>query len=243
MQFVDPQHGWVLYESSYLHRTIDGGGSWQAIRVLARDHTSSYPIGLGRLLMVSPQIGFGLGDVGTHLLRTSDGGITWHATLIRQGEVNFTALSFLDGKQGWVAGIRGMLAMTRDGGRTLHDLPATPIDTPGHMQFISATTGWTLDLQGFRMFRTTDGGQSWQACNPGQPAPVIYGFFFQSATQGWAAAVGGVVLRTTDGCATWQAIQTPSTADLNAVHFLDATEGWVAGNDGAFLKTADGGLT
>jgi len=243
MQFLDPQHGWVVYESSYLHRTTDGGRTWQMIRVRARDPKTGYPTGLGRLHMVTSQYGFGLSDVGTQLLRTADGGLTWRSILIRQGDINFTALSFVDAKQGWVAGIGGKLAVTRDGGQTLQSLPGTPVDTPLRMQFVSAVAGWILDVQDFRLFRTADAGQNWQQCNGGQPSPQIHGFFFRTPTQGWAAAGGGVILRTTDGCASWQAVQTPSTEDLNAVHFLDNTTGWAAGANNTVLKTTDGGLT
>lgn len=243
MQFLDPQHGWVLYESSYLHRTADGGQTWQATRVLAKDATSSFPRGLGRLGMLSPQIGFGLSDVGTHLLRTGDGGRTWRATLIRTGTVNFTVLSFLDNRQGWVAGIGGMSARTQDGGQTLRNLPPTPVKSPLAMRFLSASNGWMLDAEGYQLFRTVDGGQSWQRCNAGQPTAEIGGFFFTSQTHGWAAAAGGVILRTTDGCLTWHAIQTPSTADLKAIHFLDAAIGWAVGEEDTVLKTTDGGLT
>ncbi len=184
-----------------------------------------------------------MSDTGTHLLRTSDGGLTWRATLIRQGEVNFRVLYFVDAKQGWVAGIKGMLAWTRDGGRTLETLPPKPVRAPIQLQFASASVGWLLDAHDFRLSRTLDGGQSWQSCQGGPATPGIRGFFFRTPTQGWAAAVGGVVLRTTDGCASWQAVQTPSTADLNAVQFLDSSTGWAVGDNDTVLKTTDGGLT
>ncbi len=193
--------------------------------------------------MVTPQDGFGVSDMGTHLLRTFDGGLTWRATLIREGEINFSEVSFVDAKQGWVAGIKGMLSRTRDGGRTLETLPTTPVRTPLQMQFASASMGWLLDAHDFRLSRTTDGGQSWQACQGGPATPGIRGFRFQTPTQGWAAAVGGVVLRTTDGCASWQVLQTPRTDDLNAVQFLDSATGWAVGDNDTVLKTTDGGLT
>lgn len=243
MQFLDPQLGWVLYGSSYLHRTTDGGQTWRVIEVLTREPNTKIPVGLGRLLMVSPQNGFGVSDMGTHLLRTSDGGLTWRATLIREGVVNFSEVAFVDAKQSWVAGIKGMLSRTRDGGRTLETLPPTPVRAPLQLQFASASVGWLLDAQDFRLVRTLDGGQSWQPCQGGQVTPGIRGFFFRTPTMGWAAAVGGVVLRTTDGCASWQALQTPSTADLNAIQFLDSATGWAVGDNDTVLKTTDGGLT
>jgi photosystem II stability/assembly factor-like uncharacterized protein len=243
MQFIDSQNGWVVYDWGYLHQTTDGGHTWRITQVLAREPNNNFAVGLGRLLMVSPQQGFGLGNMGTHLLRTTDGGRTWRATLIREGDVNFTALSFVDSKHGWVAGIQGMLARTDDGGQTLRQMPTTPIAAPLAMQFVSTSIGWLLDSHDFRLYRTGDGGQHWDACQGPSATPAIHAFVFRTPTQGWAAAAGGVVLRTTDGCASWQAVQTPSTADLNAVQFLDMNYGWAVGDEGTVLKTTDGGLT
>ena len=243
MQLLDPQNGWVVYPGGYLHRTIDGGRTWQVGRVLTREPNTKSVVSLGRLFMVSPQSGFGVSDTGTELLRTSDGGLTWRAMQIREGTVNFTVLAFLDAKQGWVAGIKGMLAMTRDGGRTLESLPPAPVLAPLQMQFVSVSAGWLLDAQAFRLSHTLDGGQSWQPCQGGSATPGIRGFFFRTPTQGWAAAVGGVILRTTDGCMSWQAVQTPRTDDLNAIQFLDSSTGWAVGDNDTVLKTTDGGLT
>jgi photosystem II stability/assembly factor-like uncharacterized protein len=244
MQFLDAQHGWVLYEGSQLHRTTDGGQTWQAVDVRppVRQGSGSIPAGLRRLVMVSPQVGFGLSSDDI-FLRTSDGGLTWRASRIGQDQLPFDQLVFLDPRQGWVADVNGQLYATNDGGQTWRSLPPPPVRSIRLLQFGSATAGWLLDNRAFTLFRTTNGGQSWQACGGGQSVPKIRGFYFRTAATGWAIGVGGVVLRTTDGCVTWQTSQTPSTADLNGIHFVDDMNGWAVGAEDTVLKTTDGGLT
>lgn len=39
----------------------------------------------------------------------------------------------------------------------------------------------------------------------------------------------------------WNVIDSPTTQDLNSLHFLDNQTGWVAGDSGLIMKTSDGG--
>src|SRR5260370_18977602 len=109
---------------------------------------------------------------------------------------------------------------------------------PTGMEFISADEGWiaetrsSLSLAGPTvLFRTTDGGLTWQNQltwdGPG-PSPIRLG---PDRVQGLGGGGGRVPLFTTgDGGAHWQRQQIPSqlrSADL--IYFLDAREGWIVG--------------
>jgi photosystem II stability/assembly factor-like uncharacterized protein len=133
-----------------------------------------------------------------------------------------------------------------------HNVPT--IGAPGKldvyftgMEFISADQGWiaetrsSLSLAGPTvLFRTTDGGHSWQSQltwdGPG-PAQIR---FSPDGVQGMVVGRGGVPLFTTsDGGTHWQRQQTPSqltSADL--IYFLDAREGWIIG----YLNEATAGF-
>lgn len=245
-QFLDPQHGWVLYVHGVLHRTTDGGQSWQVIpvepRVPREGRTAEHLTSLKRFTMVSPQIGFGLNENGERALRTADGGQTWRTAPLGPRHVSFSELAFPTLREGYAAGIKGRLYHTTDGGQTWQALPPAPIGNPFRMQFLTATTGWMYDAVSQRLNRTADGGQIWQACAP--TSTEIQRFVFRSAALGWAAGANGIVLRTTDGCATWQAVQTPATqSEFFGIHFATDLDGWVVGENDAVLKTTDGGLT
>src|SRR5260370_26365467 len=107
---------------------------------------------------------------------------------------------------------------------------------PTGMDFISADEGWIAETrlslsQGGPtvLFRTTDGGHTWQNQltwdGPG-PAQIQ---FDTDGVQGLVVGRGGVPLFTTgDGGAHWQRQQIPSqlrSGDL--VYFLDARDGWL----------------
>jgi photosystem II stability/assembly factor-like uncharacterized protein len=244
MQFVDPLHGWVPYGHGILHRTADGGRTWQVVQASPRgpDADPPYRTDLDKLRMLNAQVGFGLNDSGDILLRTTDGGLTWRTSRFGKTGALFDELAFVDVKRGWVAG-NGDVFATANGGQTWLPLPKAPGDGPYRMQFLSDTTGWLLNYPSGRLNRTSNGGQSWQACAAGQSTPKIYGFFFRTPTLGWAAAAGGIILRTADACSSWTQVQTASTVDLGDVHFPDEMNGWAAGANNTVLKTTDGGLT
>lgn len=58
-----------------------------------------------------------------------------------------------------------------------------------------------------------------------------------------AAGERGIVIYSDDGGRTWQQAQTPTSASLVAMQFVDAKIGWAVGHMGIVLHTADGGLT
>jgi photosystem II stability/assembly factor-like uncharacterized protein len=57
-----------------------------------------------------------------------------------------------------------------------------------------------------------------------------------SASQGWAAGDGGVVLRTLNGGASWSVVDAGTDLDLYEVFFHDADDGWIAGVSGLLKR-------
>lgn len=119
------------------------------------------------------------------------------------------------------------------------------------------------------VFRTTDGGQTWQDTTIQQTSP-IYQVTLVDSQHGWmlakqvdlASAEAVAILRTTDGGKTWTVVssalpastdtpppgQLPFGGDKAGIGFLDALTGWVTGsfplNGYVFLyETQDGGAT
>ncbi|MCL4474058.1 MAG: Ig-like domain-containing protein [Actinobacteria bacterium] len=96
-------------------------------------------------------------------------------------------------------------------------------------------------------FVTGDG--AWQWTNPSPQGNPMKSVSFVNAGTGWAAGVGGTILKTTDGGATW-ATQVPASScagivtsgcNLNSISFLNATNGLAVGDYGTIWKTVDGG--
>lgn len=139
--------------------------------------------------------------------------------------------------------------------------PAQPPAYWSALHFVSADVGWMAETKTNAgtsgpgptfVYKTTDGGRSWQQQlswdGPG-PAQVR---FSADGLQGLVVGQGGVPLYTTaDGGAHWQRMAIPPQASQVALqYFLDAREGWIIaylnevnpGFAGVF-HTTDGGQT
>lgn len=196
---------------------------------------------------------------------------------------HFEALSsihMLDVQTGWAVTTKGHIIRTTDGGVHWKNVtPRYPV-TAGRQQvvadFFTFSIAWVAvsqtDAGGTTtvfVFRTTDGGQTWQDTTIQQTSP-IYQITFVDSRHGWmlskqvdlASAEVVAILRTTDGGKTWTVVssalpastdtpppgQLPFGGDKTGIGFLDALTGWVTGsfplNGYVFLYiTHDGGAT
>ena len=98
-------------------------------------------------------------------------------------------------------------------------------------------------------FGATTGSPDWQWVNPSVQGNTMKSLSFVDANTGWAAGIGGTVLKTTDGGATWNP-KVPSIScgsvngggcNLSGISFVDANTGWVVGDFGTLWKTTNGG--
>lgn len=90
-----------------------------------------------------------------------------------------------------------------------------------------------------RVYRSADGGQSWQALEvPGNGA-TFRALSFPDARHGWAVGGRGLVVRTTDGGQSWESLGPPTTFDLEAVHFVNERVGFVGAGEKTRGATAD----
>ncbi len=158
------------------------------------------------------------------------------------------------------------------GGLSLAANPASQTDIPGYwliqrqgtpdrlFTFVDADHGW--GAAGNRIYRTDDGGVSWQAYAFGNAtewmAHSIAGTFFVNATDGWAFGRRGcddfmpsglLWSAPTDGGATWRRdrrlVRIPATR-IKAILFADSQNGWEQIESAvlpSLLHTTDGGNT
>ncbi|MHB8791870.1 MAG: YCF48-related protein [Thermoleophilia bacterium] len=93
------------------------------------------------------------------------------------------------------------------------------------------------------------GSGGWQWTNPSVQGNTLNSVSFVDDNLGYAAGIGGTVIKTTDGGANWTA-KIPLTScgavptagcNLNGIHFISANEGWVVGDYGTIWHTTSGG--
>jgi photosystem II stability/assembly factor-like uncharacterized protein len=107
--------------------------------------------------------------------------------------------------------------------------------------FASPTEGWAVGDLG-RVFKTTDGGETWQRQEPSGRDPML-GIGCLDAKQAWLASIAGRIFKTSDGGTTWTLQQTPIKRNLFKVAFSTPLRGTAVGDFGSIVHTEDGGAT
>ncbi len=174
LYFVDEQHGWISLAEEDGQRgyiTQDAGHTWQSCdAVLNGDapvprqayfHTSQQGWAITSQTGKDRQTTYGIA-------RTSDGGCRWQQVWISDEDPDerFSALHFINEREGWLAG-EYRLYHTTDGGKTwLHaPIPTEEMQLSG-LYFADSNNGWIIaapktdDTTG--VYRTTNGGKRWQ---------------------------------------------------------------------------------
>ena len=225
-------HAWAVGTAGSIFASDDAGAHWSAQDSGTSDDLSAVAFG-------DADHGWAAGASGT-ILRTVDGGAEW--TPCESG--TFSAIndvSIVDEQTAWfVAG--GTATTTNDGGASFRSvtLPETWFSL---IDFVDAEHGWVADGQG-RLYRTSDGGDSWDNYSFGATRIFFKAIQFSSATDGWAFDAHGWT--TTDGGQTWTPAAEGWDATLaqpvQAVDF-DGDAGWAVGYGGTILATTDRGAT
>lgn len=235
---------------------------------------------LGWLLLSE---GAALGSEGVEVLRTTDGGATWqtmartsNTTPNRPGSLPFagvkSGISFISPTTGWITGMMEGLYQTQDSGTTWYrqSLPLPDTLPPATQTYLTGT-GPLLTFDGGEgifpvelglsdgrvipeLYRTNDGGQTWQAAGtlPAWPDAIT----FLNRQEGWAAGVQQHKLLLSYaifvGDYTWKTYSEalpPSVTRITDLNFAaNGTTGWIIGetNEGQstlLLQTTDRGQT
>jgi photosystem II stability/assembly factor-like uncharacterized protein len=102
------------------------------------------------------------------------------------------------------------------------------------VSFVDGRRGWAVGSGG-NIYRTQDGGSSWQAQTSGVVTDLL-DVKFGDALEGWAVGDEGTVLHTTDGGRHWQNERSPTTHALERIFFADRTHGWAVGFGGTIIS-------
>ena len=252
VEFVDARNGWAVggtaafgeTQRRIILHTRDGGLTWEA-----QLDTGDPP--LDDVQFVDCRSGWAVGDNGT-ILHTGNGGTTW-SPQDSGTTAHLVSLSFVGISAGWAVAADGAMVRTTDGG-VAWEPQAIPLDQDaggaayiGSIEFLGERTGWAAGgTYGFtpggnwgQLYRTTDGGATWQELM--RFDGPLTSVSFLDDTHGWVVGDYGTACHTSDGGTTWQSEET-GAGRLDSVGFVSATDGWIVGTGGAILHTVTGGL-
>lgn len=126
-------------------------------------------------------------------------------------------------------------------------IPSTAHFILGSLSFVGRDTGWVLGgmyntSQPAFVFRTIDGGRSWQHFST--IYREVFNIFFVTDRIGWVVGNNrGNILKTTDSGYSWIDQSNDLLMSMANAYFRDSLNGWVVGIHGFIAKTTDGGTT
>lgn len=262
---VDKLHAWVKdNDTGDLLRTIDGGQTWQRMRLFTEDESSfGRPRDMFvRSIFITTTRGWLMANSGTW--QTDDGGLTWRRLFTGL----FDGLQFADNQHGWMnladseSGQQSYV--TEDGGQKW--MPCGPKqDYRKHVParnsyFLTPQTGWAVTSKASKkdpritvkgIAKSTDAGCTWNQLWINPDSDVRYSdIYFVNEDEGWLAGEKSL-LHTRDGGKSWSEIPRPAN-ETNVLHvyFVNSKEGWIISghpfmpaDDTGVFRTLDGGAS
>lgn len=117
---------------------------------------------------------------------------------------------------------------------------AAPARGPVRVEFVTSKDGWGIDAEGHTLFRTQDGGRSWQLARR-FPRETISDLQFFEDEIGFVV-LNGSLYKTTDGGARWQKIfSAPEGRPIERMIFFSARAGLFLDRSRSIWRTEDGG--
>lgn len=248
---IDTAGAWVAFKHyssgiNYVYQTLDGGQSWQSR--IPPSLNSSQVIHFQKFYNINNGVILAH-DFNDHVFvyRTTDAGQTWISkTLITDGAVLGTA-TYGD-KHIWFYTGSGEIWRTSDGGENWSTFQTTLI-APSYglaMDFADSLNGLAFKDKYFnQLYRTTDGGASWQEV-PNPDNPTDQGSFVWGLTkipdlpQAWIVGYNEGTAYTLDDGHTWITENNYPDYDFRQPVFLNHRQGWGAANGyPAIFKWAD----
>lgn len=241
VQFINAQVGWGAGSQENIIFTNNGGQTWTTLR---GGTGSQFSDPLWSVDFADPVHGVAVGNGA--VISSSDGGQTWVRPANDFHSVS-NRLFALDAQHVWSANAGAEILYSINGGElwarsTLYTATATSQVTD--VVFRDAQNGWATvndGPPGF-IYRTTNGGQTWQ--NVGAPATAALSAIAVVDSQTLVAAGNnGTILRSIDNGATWVTVTSPNAVNFSDLNFVNSTTGWLVGSQGKIFKSTDGGQT
>jgi photosystem II stability/assembly factor-like uncharacterized protein len=244
--FANTEEGWMIgHEGTILHST-DGGYAW-------KEQNGQTENNLVEIYFTDAKHGWITGYYNT-LLYTSNSGKDWQKINVYNDttKINMDIL-FIDNQTGWMLNNAGYIYKTSDAGQLWNELFILPNSGWSKIIFLDPLNGYTKQLWGHILMKTTDGGKSWESIDlsiPDAPLGIFVkdfcfvdkftGFFIHSWRSGGIMDTATPIRKTIDGGYTWSHQDSIMYPFLHILHFIDSEKGYLVGG-GAVYSTTDGG--
>jgi photosystem II stability/assembly factor-like uncharacterized protein len=179
-----------------------------------------------------------------YILHTINGGTDWLVQHRMSGN-SWDCIDMLNSLTGYIGGgpSNAVIFKTIDGGKNWINIP-NPISVfIEDIFFLNKDSGYVCNSIFRDVWRTSDGGQSWQIKNNGISASGTRRLFFLNYNTGYCGATGAL-FKTTNAGENWFGISGFQNSIIS-IFFLDEETGWIGGgNSGGngTMWTTNGGI-
>jgi subtilisin family serine protease len=250
MSLASDQSMWIVGESGKVFRSRNGGVSFERCVSPTVQNLDAVSAIDSLTAIVGEGESASSGRIAARLFKTVDGGRSW--SVVYQGELGawWNGIAMISRNTGYAMSdapqnqARFLVVKTNDGGETWNALPNAPISNGDFgwtrsIYFVNALVGFFGGASNGNLYKTFDGGATWQVESTG--GGYVGSVFFYDEETGLRVSNNQPHLRRfSEG--TWRDIASMNTP-LEAATGIPATSrAWVAGNQTVWNST-DGGKT
>ena len=154
---------------------------------------------------LNPDLGFAVAESG-RIIRIRQESSTFFCESVAASGQPLANLHFANGQVGFAVGENGTVLATADSGRTWQD---RSIPVADDLAAVFATSSLTVHAAGDQLYRSSDGGLTWEM--QGKPAPMTQAeaLWFIDANNGWVAGANGFLGYTGNAGGSGVALGTP----------------------------------
>jgi photosystem II stability/assembly factor-like uncharacterized protein len=224
----------------------------EIVTVASRGEAGKYDI--SDIALMASGEAWAVGYDGKHIQRvyhSKDCGDSWSSINILGNDYTLKGISFSDSQHGWAVGGQGLVVHTIDGGETWKMLRPPDKTDLQVVHFLNLKIGYiagrntqldplTDEVKGdIKIYRTIDGGETWQQCYMESIPLNVFQVFSYSETTAFAILGGNKLIKTDNQGNTWREILLPAKS-IRSISFLSNKIGWLVGKR-TFLQSKDGG--
>jgi photosystem II stability/assembly factor-like uncharacterized protein len=255
IHFVDRQRGWAVGHDGLILASDDGGENWRIQRdglVIQHQTNLETREAAHRHLEELQQRLATADDAGKEQLEEAldDARFTLEDADVTLEEPVFTSplmdVWFQHANLGWAVGAFATLVVTRDGGQHWVNSDSV-LDNPDqfHLNTVTGDGRGRVFVagEGGVMFRSLDGGQSWESLEPFYDGSWFGAVYDAQHDALLVFGLRGHLYRSTDFGSTWEPVASGNSNTLAGGSW--SAEGGIvlAGGDGTVLLSSDGGQT
>jgi len=226
VQIVNPTDVVILDEIGQVYMSTDAGVSWTATNSMPPDLSPAEDIHFNTL-----QDGWVIGQGGTSLNHTSDGGNTW----IPVPDIGGAYVSVdVEGSSIWANNVSGSFSRSSDNGNSwiqgvFSGYPHQIMDMDFYDENIGYAVGWYGEA-----FRSSDGGATWQILPTPNADDQLTDIYLVGPDELWVSTNSNAAYYSANGGQGWAVLDIGSSGSgfFTAIAASPSGDAWAVGYDG-----------